>query len=142
MSSCISQCLMTAKLQHVQLIRDQLSNHIDDRASNVYRLLNIIRYAAPDPKRTIRKTREVDLVLKTGRTAFRLQLHFDKSMRQRLLIMRCQSESSCAGPRTYHCRRPHVRLRMSTPVKLCILCAKLTMKHDRYYTRTKQVCFE
>ena len=24
----------------------------------------------------------------------------------------------------------------------CIVCVKLTMKHDRYYTRTKQVCLE
>ena len=27
-------------------------------------------------------------------------------------------------------------------VKHCIVCVKLTMKHDRYYTRTKQVCLE
>ena len=44
------------------------------KASNVYRLLNIIRYTAPDP------TRKVGLVLKTRRTAFRLELHFDESM--------------------------------------------------------------
>ena len=33
-------------------------------------------------------------------------------------------------------------IRMSTAVKHCIVCVKLTMKHDRYYTRTKQVCLK
>ena len=34
--------------------------------------------------------------------------------------------------RTYHCPRPHVRLRMRTAVKHCIVCGKLSMKQDRY----------
>ena len=50
------------------------------KASNVYRLLNTIQYAAPDPTRIIHKHVKVGIVLKTRRTAFRIQLHFDESM--------------------------------------------------------------
>ena len=44
-------------------------------------LPNSMRYTAPDRPHTKHpETRDVGIVLKTGRTAFRLQLHFDKSM--------------------------------------------------------------
>ena len=45
--------------------------------------------------------------------------------------MHCQSVRSGARPSRYHCRSLHVRLRMSTAVKYCILCDMTGITHGQ-----------
>ena len=151
---------MTAKLQHVQLIQDQRSNHVERHivcriASDTLHptahetSINTWRWSSTENRENCISTTTVfrqihafDRTHKSIVCSSCLQMRKRAVSRKRLLIIRCQSVRSCAGPRAYYCRRPHVSLRMSTAVKHCIVCVKLTMKHDRYYTRTKRVCFE